>query len=124
MATNQRTGKVYISIDGLVQESMDGAKLTGAEGSERDAVTGTSVFGFMEKTVVPTIDCEFAHGNGISIMALNAITNSTITFACDSGPIFLLNNAWKSKAIELTGGQGKLAAQFQGKTCTEIILPA
>jgi hypothetical protein len=118
--SNQRTGKVYISIDGLPYESMDGAKLTGAEGIERDAVTGTAVFGYFEKTTVPTIDCEFAHGAFTSVMVLNAVKNSTITFACDSGWTYLLLNAWKSKATEITGGKGSMSVQFQGKKCTEL----
>jgi len=117
---NQRTGKVYIIIDGASMESMDGAKMTNWEGLERDAVTGTSVFGYMEKAAVPTIDCEFAHGPLIDMGAISNITDSTILFVCDSGPIYALNHAWKSKGSELTGGQGKVGFQFQAKQGLQI----
>jgi len=117
---NQRTGKVYIEIDGVSMESMDGAKLENYEGNERDAVTGTSVFGFMDKEVVPTISCEFAHGPLINMDAIAAVVNSTITFKCDSGPIYALLQAWKSKGSSLTGGQGKVAFEFQGKRCITV----
>ena len=117
---NQRTGKVYIQIDGVSMESMDGAKLTNYEGNERDAVSGTDVFGYLEKVAVPTIAAEFAHGPLIIMDAIAAITNSTITFQCDSGPTYALLNAWKSKGSELTGGQGKVAFEFQGKRCIQV----
>jgi hypothetical protein len=117
---NQRTGKVWILSDGLMFETMDGAKLTGYEGTERDAVTGTAVFGYIEKTTVPTVDCEIAHGPLVSLDLINAMTDVTITFVCDSGPIYALNHAWKSKPTEVTGGSGKMSVQFQGKTAIQI----
>lgn len=116
---NQRTGKVYIKINGNLYESMPGAKLTDPMGIERPEVVGTDVFGFTETAKVPTISCEFAHGSGLSLQAVAACVNETITFECDSGPTFILRNAWYASGMELTGGEGKVAAVFKGKKCEE-----
>ncbi len=118
---NQRTGKVYIKINGMLYESMSGAKLTDPMGVTRDAVVGADVFGFSEKAAVPTIACEFAHGAGLSLQALAACVNETLTFECDSGPTFIVRNAWYASGMELTGGDGKVACTFAGKKCEELI---
>ncbi len=116
---NQRTGKVYIKINGMLYESMPGAKLTDPMGVTREDVVGTDVFGYAEKAVAPSIGCEFAHGSGLSLQALAACVNETITFECDSGPTFILRNAWYASGMELTGGEGKVACTFKGKQCEE-----
>lgn len=124
MATqNQKTGKAYIKIDGQLYESMSGAKLSNFSGVERDPVVGTDTFGYAEKAVTPTIDCEFAHGSSLSMATLAAITNSTVTFECDSGPTFILRNAWWAKGGDLATGDGggKVTAQFMGLKCDEML---
>jgi hypothetical protein len=116
----QYTGRAYIRADGTLYETLAGAKLTNPFGIERQAVVGADVFGFTEKVVVPTVDCDFAHGPGVSIGVLGAMTDVTVTFECDSGVVFVLSNAWCAKAGDLTADENaKLTVQFQAKSCTE-----
>jgi hypothetical protein len=119
MANNQRTGRVFINLGGTLVESLDGAKLSNFQGLERDAVTGSDIFGYKEKVVVPTIEGEIAHGAGISTTDLMSLTDDTATFECDSGPVFILSNGWMAKVTDLTGGEGKFAFTFQAKKCVE-----
>jgi hypothetical protein len=121
-SANTRTGKAFIKIDGVLFETMNGATLTNPMGVERDAVVGTDVFGYSEKAVVPTITGKFAHGAGISLTDLASIVDSTITFECDSGPVFVLRNAWYANGMTLTGGSAELDVTFQGKKCEEQTL--
>jgi hypothetical protein len=119
MADNIRTGKVFIKIDGTLYESAIGAQLKDAMGVERTAQVGTDVFGYTEKAVPPTITCKFSHGSGLSLETLSEVTDSTITFECDSGPVYILRNGWYASGMNLTGGEGWLDVVFQGKACEE-----
>ena len=88
-------------------------------GVERAAQIGTDVFGYTEKAVPPEVTCKFSHGSGLSLEALANVNDSTITFECDSGPTFIVRNAWYASGMNLTGGEGWLDATFQGKKCEE-----
>lgn len=118
-SVNQRTGRAFVKVNGNLFETMDGAKLMNIPGFERKPVVGTDVFGFTEGAAAPEIQAEFAHGSGLSVTDLYAIVDGTITFECDSGPVFILRNAWTAKVSDLTGGQGKLGVTFNGKKCEE-----
>lgn len=118
MATpNQRTGQVYIRVDGNLLKSMPGAKLTGVAGAKRNAVVGNEVYGFGEEILVPTIECDISHGADVSVQKLFKIVDSTATFECDSGPIFVLSNAWVASVDELA--DGKLKVMINAKRCVE-----
>lgn len=116
---NQRTGKAYVKVNGQIYETMAGAKLSNIPGNEREAVVGTDVFGYAEKAVVPTVECEFAHSSSLSVQTLWNFTDATVTFECDSGPVFILRNGWTAKVTDLTGGKGTLAVTFNAKKCEE-----
>ncbi|HEY1505758.1 MAG TPA: phage tail tube protein [Stellaceae bacterium] len=93
-----RTGKAYIYINGVLQEAMAGAKLDGVGGSTRELVKGTQRYGYSEEVSDIKLTCSFAHGPGISVEALNAITDGVVQFECDSGPIFTLTDAFNMTA--------------------------
>ncbi len=118
---NQRLGKAFISIDGTLYETMTGATLENITGVTREEVSGASVFGYAEKAVAPKITCKFAHSSGMSLTLLANVTNSTVQFACDDGPVYGLNSAW-SNAVKLTASSdGGVECEFYGKTCTELL---
>ena len=114
--SNQRTGKVFLFVDGSYCESDGGAKISGFA-PKREAVIGDQVHGYKETPVAGQIDCTFIHGNnGISLAAMATVTNSSITFQTDSGAIYVLNNAWASEVKELDGKEGKFAVTFLSAT--------
>lgn len=123
MPANQRTGKAFVLINGVQQETMDGATLSDPGGISRAVSKGNAVFGYTEQIEVPTLECEFAHGTGVSTQALVALTNETIIFRCDSGVDFVLTNAWYANGmkVKVQSGQGTVPAVFQCKKCNELI---
>lgn len=93
-----RTGRAYIYINGVLQESMPGAKLEGVDDTKRETVIGSQRYGYTEETSDGVLTVSFAHGPGISVKALNAVTDAVIQFECDSGPIFTLIDAFNKSA--------------------------
>lgn len=113
---NQRTGQVYISLDGKQLETLPGAKIRGLT-PKRDPVVGNKVYGYTEQVQTPEIECEIAHGAGVSVADLGKLTDTTATFECDTGPTWVLANAWVSDPVELA--DGKIALKIHAKTATE-----
>jgi hypothetical protein len=116
---NIRFGRAYVRVNGTLLETMPNAKLSNIQGIERTPVEGSAVYGFMEKVVTPTIESEFAYGPAVSMAALNALVDTTVTFECDTGATFILRNAWTAKLGDLTSGKGTFSATFQGLQCEE-----
>ena len=116
-SANQRTGQVFVRVGGNLLPSLPGATLKDFAGVKRTPVVGTKVHGFTEETLVPTIECEVSHGAELSVDTLMKLTDTTATFECDSGPTFVLANAWVAEASELK--DGKLKVVINAKTCTE-----
>jgi hypothetical protein len=122
--SNQRTGRAFIYVNGALYESMDGAKLTDPMGVTRDAlIIAGGVAGYTETDVVPKISATFADGQGLSLQAIAALVNETITFKTDSGKSYVLRNAFYMSGMELnvSGGKGAVAVVFGGKKCDELI---
>lgn len=116
---NQRTGRVWVKVNGQYMETLAGAKLSNPTGFQRSEVIGSEVFGYTEAAMVPTVDCEFAHSALLSTDQLWAITDGTITFQCDTGVTYVLRNAWCAAVNEITGGQGKVGVKFMARKCEE-----
>lgn len=116
---NQRTGKVFIRHGGKLLPSMPGAVLRNPAGFERKPVVGNEVYGYTEETMVPEVECELSHGADTSLKELGDINDATCTFECDSGPVYVLSNAWTAKVDELKGGDGKFKLVIHARKITE-----
>jgi hypothetical protein len=112
---NQVTGRVFITVNGVRQQSKEGAKLN-MGGVARDDVVGDSgVHGYSEKTVAPSIECTISHKANTDMVAIANWANETATFQTDTGQTFLLRNAWLSKPPELS--KGEISLHLSGVTC-------
>jgi hypothetical protein len=111
-----RTGRVWIELNGVLQESMSGAKAENIGGIQRTPVEGSDVYGHTEEVKAPHITCSFPHGPGISLKSLNAFVDGVLMFVCDSGPIFTIVDAFNMKA-DLNGKN--VDAEFGGVQSTE-----
>lgn len=116
---NALTGRVTITIDGVTYKSLKGAKLTNAGMLSRSGVKGSGLHGFTTDDEFPTVDVEFAHGKGLSIAKLTAIEDSSLTFDCDSGVVYVLTGVFFAKDQGVTGGDGKYGLQLMGMTCDD-----
>jgi hypothetical protein len=87
-------------------------------GLYRDAVIGSQVYGFSEEARAAKLTCSFAHGPDVSIQQLGQITDSSIMFQCDSGPIFVMEGAFFCNAKLDVDGH-KVDCEFQALHCEE-----
>jgi hypothetical protein len=116
----QFTGRAEIRVAGVLYQTLDGAKLSNPGGVSRPAVTGRRVYGFTEKTEVPTIDFKFPMSSGLSVATLMAVTDATTTFECDDGTIFTLAGSWVASCTDLTvGSDAALSGQIMAVSCTQ-----
>lgn len=113
---NQRTGQVYISLNGKQLASLPGAKLRGVV-PKRTSVIGNKVYGYTEEVMSPEIECDISHGPDVSFNELSKLTDTTATFETDSGPTWVLANAWVAEVGDL--GDGKFTLKIAAKTATE-----
>ena len=115
---NQVTGRVTIFADQKRLLSKEGAKLN-TGGVERETVLGDAgVHGYSEKSVAPGIECTISHMGNTSLSELNAMTNVTLNFECDSGAQYVIRNAWLTKPCELS--KGEVSLSFAGISCEEL----
>ena len=116
----QLLGRATIKYDGTTLRTEKGAKLN-MGGVERKVVEGDTVHGFTEETKAPFIDCNINLGKGDSLQEIRDITNSTVTFECDTGQVYTLCEAWSSVPPEITTGDGgKVPVKFYGMKCDEV----
>lgn len=114
----QVTGIVKITVNGTLQRSKEGAKLmTG--GFERTPQVGYAVYGFAKKVVAATVEFTLAHTADSDILALNEMEDATVIFECDTGVRFRVDNAFVTKPVELTGGEGDVAVEMAGDAAVE-----
>lgn len=109
----QITGIVFVKVDGALQRSKEGAKLT-MGGKERTAQVGHSVYGYAEKVVPAVVEFTLAHVGGDDLIGLQNKVDSTLEFETDTGDSYLVANAFCTKPAELTGGEGDVAFEFNG----------
>jgi hypothetical protein len=107
------TGIVKVFVNGTLQRSKEGAKLiTG--GKERVAQTGYAVYGYAEKVVPAQLEFTLARTADADLEALNDMTDATLRFEEDIGVTWLITNAFTTKPVEITGGEGDVAVEMQG----------
>jgi hypothetical protein len=114
----QVTGKISIRVDGQLIDSLPGATLN-TGGVKREAKKGDNgVVGYSEEVVEPMVECTVAHTKSTDLTALNAITDSTITFECDTGTIYYVSGAFLTEPCALSKGEVQL--KFAGISCEEV----
>jgi hypothetical protein len=116
--SNQVTGRAYIRFDGVLLASREGAKLNWG-GVKREPVVGNDVHGFAESVDTPELECNISHKSDTSLQTLANITDATITFECDTGPVYTLRHAWIAEPPKLTAKDGEVSLKFNAQTCEE-----
>jgi hypothetical protein len=117
MAGVQRTGKAFIRLDGVLYETLKGAKLT-IGGVNRPDVTGSAVFGYREEVVPAELEASFAHGGPANVATIQAMAGVTITVECDTGEVYVMGNAWNSENPKVDFFEGKIDAKFKSPPAT------
>ncbi len=114
----QISGVIKLYLNGSLQRSKEGAKLT-LGGKERTAQVGHSVYGYSEKVMPSQIEFTLAHTADVDLIEMNELTDATVKFETDTGLSYLINNAFTSKSIDITGGEGDVTVEMQGDPAVE-----
>lgn len=113
-------GTIYVTIDGN-QQPIRGAFTVTPTSVKREGVAGqTQVDGFTETPTVPGVKGEISTVPGLSILALQAITDSTIVVALANGSVYTLSNAFSMPPFETDTAEGKVTVEFGCQTCDEV----
>lgn len=108
----QVTGILKVFVDGKKFRVKDGSLMTG--GITRTPVKGGSVYGYTEEVTESTLDVTLAHMADTDIVALNALTNSTLRVETDTGQVYTVQGAWTTEPLEVKWG-GDLPFKMNGQ---------
>lgn len=107
-------GTAYIKADG-VQYALRGNLTISADEVEREGVAGgDGVHGFLERPRVPSISGDLSMTPDLSITALRAHRDVTVTVELVDGRVYVLRNAWTADAMELNVADGQVSVVWQG----------
>lgn len=117
---NQVVGQVKIKIDGETLQSKPGATLE-IGGATRTAQRGDYQAGaFSEETTESKVTATLLMKRSVSLTAIRAIDNATITFETDVGKTYIIRNAYSAEAPVLTAGGEGANVVFQGPPAEEL----
>ena len=120
MASNRIGGQLSFTIDGTPYAARGNFTVMPSS-VKRDGVAGQdSVHGYIEKPAVPGIKGDLSTVPGLSVEALQAITDSSVICSLANGRSYVLRDAWTLAAFEIDTGEGKLGIEMQGMSCDEI----
>jgi hypothetical protein len=112
------TGIVKIYLNGSLQRSKEGAKLT-TGGKERTMQVGHSVYGFSEKVVPSVLEFTLAHMSDTEVEELNDMTDATVRYETDVGLTYLCTGMSVTKPVEITSGEGDVVVEMMGNSAVE-----
>lgn len=113
-------GVVYFKINGT-QYSLSGDLTVAPQRKTRTGVTGLSheVY-FKEEAHVPYIEGTFFLTKEVSIKAIEAMEDETVTAELVTGQTFILSNAWCANEIVANLAEGTAPIRFEGADCKEM----
>lgn len=116
----QATGVVIVEINGMRLASKEGAKLN-TGGMERTPITlQDGSVRFAEKPTHALVTATLVHGGDADVDALNNFKNGTCTFKTDTGKTYLISDAFTTKPVEISGGEGEMPIEIAGRAAVEI----
>lgn len=108
------TGVVYIKIGSQLLQTLPGATLD-IGGPVRNPIMGHTLYGHAEQPKPAVVTCTIAHGADTDLLALSATQSATISFECDSGPVYVIANAFcVNPAVLTSGSDSNVSLEFQG----------
>lgn len=113
-------GTAFIKVNGN-QYPLRGNFIVSPSAVERNGIAGQDrVHGYQEVPRVPTISGDISSRPEISLEAMEAITEATVTAELVNGKVYVLRNAWCKAAFELNTNDGMFRTVFEGESCDEF----
>jgi hypothetical protein len=114
------TGICYVKVDGVLQESKEGAKLN-VGGMERTALAANgAIAGYSEKAKEATVEATFLDGPNSDLRKLSDTVDVTLEFTTDTGVTYVIRDAFVSEPVELTAGEGEVSVKFAGRAAEKM----
>jgi hypothetical protein len=114
-------GVSYVRVDGN-QYALRGNLTVSIGIQEREGIPGQdAIHGYIERPRVPFIEGDFSDIGGLSIEALNRMTNVTVQAELANGKKYVLRNAWTSTALELNTADGQTTVRWEGMRGEELM---
>lgn len=113
-------GIATITVNGSTMNSKPGASLDPG-GATRETLTTDQRSDYAEALRPAMVKFEMPLGSGVSMLDLNDITDATVQFQADTGQLYVLANAWRVGALEVSGGSGGgMSLEFHANECAEV----
>lgn len=120
MSNRRIAGVAYLKVNGT-QYPLRGNFTVMPSKNERTGIAGQdAVHGFKEIPVVPYVEGDLSTTAGLSIEALDAITDASVTAELANGKTYLLRNAWTAGTRSIDTTEGVVGIRFEGLSCEEI----
>lgn len=121
MANPNRVGGILtFTIDGASYLARGNFKVA-VLGVKREVIVGQDgVHGYTEMPVAGSIEGDFTTRQGLSLIALQTVTDSTVMVQLANGKTYVLTDAWTEGAFEIETAEGKFSAKFYGMDMQEI----
>lgn len=116
----QVTGVCIIKMDGGTLRTKEGATINFGGVERTPQLADGRLIGYSEKPAPATISGTLAHTADTDVEALKNASNVTLVFQCDSGPGYLVREAFLTAPPELTGGEGDLSVEFTGQPSVNV----
>lgn len=112
----------YIKVDGMLLATMPNPKVDMGGKERASVVGGNSVLGYSEVIKPGMMECEIALSEGMSLAAMKDITGATVTYEADTGQTYVIRDAFVTKTLAVTAGEGgKIGLVFEGQPAEEML---
>lgn len=112
---NRVAGITYVYTDGQTLP-VGGTVTLCTWDAEKESVKGLSgVQGFKETPVAPYIEIEVITTADLDLQVFQGVTNSTVTVELANGQVWVLKQAWCTKAPDHNAGDGTATLRFEGR---------
>lgn len=120
MAAARIAGTCFLKLDGQ-QYDLKGDLSVMPHSIKREGVAGMDgIHGFKETQVVPFIEGTVTLSPGLSVKALQGVSDSTVTAELSNGKVYVLRNAWFAGEPAIDGAEGQVPLRFEGLECLEV----
>lgn len=117
--TNRLAGIAYLSVDGQTYMLTGDLKYKVSRVSRETLVGQDRVHGYSEKPVAGYISANLRDSSGLSLAAINAMTNVTVVAELANGKTIIGRNLWTVEDQEVDTGEAKADVKWEGFSVEE-----
>lgn len=121
MASNLIAGTASVTVDGQTYLVAGGFKYNPSLVT-RESLTGMdSVHGYKEKPIAPSISMSLRDTGGLTVAAINGMTNVTVVGSLANGKTIIGRSMWSVESQEVESEEATLEVKFEGPQVTEVL---